>query len=108
MTPLMYLPIWFSLVLSCAHCRVPEWHEKNKLGIIQKTIFFLDFSDSPRTICFCFYDLFTDYWSQVIADFDATLTKFWVNGTRGQSMSPQHFISPFFAPFDAKTKKNCF
>lgn len=25
---------------------------------------------------------------QVIADFDATLTKFWVNGTRGQSMLP--------------------
>lgn len=74
----------------------------------KKRFFFLDFSDSPRTICFCFYDLFTDYWSQVIADFDATLTKFWVNGTRGQSMSPQHFISPFFAPFDAKTKKNCF
>ena len=32
----------------------------------------------------------------LIADFDATLTKFCVNGTRGQSMLfPQPFISPF-------------
>ena len=32
----------------------------------------------------------------LIADFDAMLTKFWVNGTRGQNMLfPQCFIPPF-------------
>ena len=32
-----------------------------------------------------FYNAFTYFHCQVIADFDATLTKYWVNGHRGQS-----------------------
>ena len=50
--------------------------------------------------------VFTDSWCQVIADFDATLTKFWVNGTRGQSMFPELFFCPLIlVTYDAKKEK---
>jgi len=40
--------------------------------------------------------VFFFFFRLLIADFDATLTKFWVNGTHEQSMLfPQRFIPPF-------------
>jgi len=45
-----------------------------------------------------FIIVLTNSWYQVIADFDATLTKFVVNGNRGQStLFPERFISPFWS-----------
>ena len=41
----------------------------------------------------------------MIADFDATLTKFWVNGTRGQSMLHENFVFPFLLPYMSKITK---
>jgi len=67
---------------------------------------FLVFQIFPAQCVSVFMIVLTNSWYQVIADFDATLTKFSVNGTRGQCMLfPQHFFPPF-GPFAVRREMN--
>ena len=73
-------------------------------GYQSKNFFF--FEIFPAQYVSLFMVVLTDSCYRVIADFDATLTMFWVNGTRGQSMLfSQRFISPFEALMQKKNGK---